>query len=369
MVSAQLRTKIVNNDETVDFERSIHEVTTADGMNLIMTRKAPVDRKPVAPVILVHGLGQNRYTWTQTRRSLENYLVKNGFETFNIELRGHGLSRANGSDHPIEFDTYLDLDMPAFLDAVSDLTGGARPFFMGHSLGGSIVYCIGADFSDRLAGIISIGGPFAMARGNRLLKAIAATGVALGRLNPFRRIQPQVFYIDYIGVLATFGISLLDHPVYGKIPLQIWHPGSIERDILEERIAKGFDRTSFNVIKFFFEWGAGGKFISSDGTVDFGERITELTAPILFVNGDQDVAVPPEAVREAYEKAGSPDKIFKIFGGEKPDLHWGHCDLICGRHAPEITWPYMRDWMMQRLENAAPVPAATARRRARGFKN
>lgn len=363
MVSAQLRTKCVNNEEMVTYRRRIHEVVTADGMNLIMTRKTPVRKKPVGHVMLVHGLGQNRYTWTLSRRSLENYLVKNGFETFNIELRGHGLSRANGSEHPIDFDTYLNLDLPAFLEAVLTITGGVKPFYMGHSLGGSIAYCMGSEFSDRLAGIISIGGPFNLARGNRLLKFIARTGVTLGRWYPFPKVQPHVFYIDFIGILANTLLSLLDNPHYEKIPLQVWYPGSIERDILEERIIKGFDRTSFNVIKFFFEWGAREQFISADGKTDFGERIAELTAPILFVNGDKDVGIPPEAIREAYEKAGSKDKMFKVFGGEQPGLHWGHCDLICGRHAPEITWPYMLEWMMQRVEKAKKVSSAEMDRR------
>jgi len=69
----------------------------------------------------------------------------------------------------------------------------------------------------------------------------------------------------------------------------------------------------------------------------------------LFVNGDRDVAVTQAAVREAYEKAASGDKTFKVFGGEHPGLHWGHIDLIFGRHAPEITWPYMLEWMNRRL--------------------
>ncbi len=161
-------------------------------------------------------------------------------------------------------------------------------------------------------------------------------------------VQPDVFYIDTIGIAASIGLGLLDHPWY-RIPLQVWYPESMERDILSERILKGFDRTSFNVVKFFFQWGARGKFVSSDGKTDFEEEIHDLTIPILFVNGDRDVAVPEAAVREAYEKAGSRDKIFKVFGGEIDGLHWGHIDLILGRHAPEITWPYMREWMDHRI--------------------
>jgi pimeloyl-ACP methyl ester carboxylesterase len=348
MTTNRITTAVINDGQTVKYYRKIHEVTTKDGMNLIMTQKSPVGKKPVAYAMLVHGLGQNRYSWTLTNRSMENFLIDKGFSTFNIELRGHGLSRANGSDYPQSFETYLNYDMPAFIEAIYDITGGEKFFYIGHSLGGSISYCVGAKFQDKLAGIISIGGPFQMAQGNRLLKAVARAGVTLGKLYPFPKLQPDVFYIDYIGILTAMGLKdFMDHNWY-RIPLQLWYPGSIEEDILTERLTKAFDRTSFNVVKFFFKWGAKGKFISSDGNIDFEEHIKDLTIPILFVNGDCDYAVPLEAVKEAYEKCGSGDKIFKVFGNKKSNIHWGHCDLICGKHAPKITWPYMLDWMNER---------------------
>jgi len=340
---------IITDNTTVRYYRKIHEVTTEDGMNLIMTQKLPVGRKPQSYAMLVHGLGQNRYSWTLTKRSFENFLVSHGISTFNIELRGHGLSRANGSRHPETFDTYLDYDMPAFINAIWELTGGKKFFYIGHSLGGSISYCVGPRFQDRLAGIVSIGGPFQMARGNRLLKAIAHAGMMLGRLYPFKKHQPDVFYIDYIGILTAMGLKdIMNSRWYEKIPLQLWTPGSIEDDILTERIIRGFDRTSFNVVKYFFKWGARGRFLSSDGNVNFEEQIRELSIPILFVNGDHDYSVPEEAIRKAFDLAGSKDKTFKTFGGEVFDLHWGHCDLICGKDAPDVIWPYILDWMEER---------------------
>ena len=348
MATDRITTAAVNGEERVEYYRKIHEVTTQDGMNLMMIEKSPVSKTPRGHVMLVHGLGQNRYTWTLTKRSLENYLIQNGFSTFNVELRGHGLSRANGSEYPENFETYLNYDLPAFIDAIYKKTGGKPFFYMGHSLGGSISYCIGSGFQDKLAGIISIGGPFQMAEGNRLLKSIAHMGVALGKYYPFPKLQPNVFYIDTIGILVSLGlVDVMDHSWY-RVPLQIWYPGSIEEDILKERITKGFDRTSFNVIKFFFRWGAQGKFISSDGKIDFEEHITELRIPILFVNGDRDYGVPETAVREAYNKAGSPDKIFQTFSLENSGHHWGHCDLICGKHAPDVTWPFILDWLKKR---------------------
>lgn len=338
----------VDGEQTVELHRSLHEVTTDDGMNLIMTRKRPVGRESVAPILFVHGLGQNRYSWTLSRRSLENYFVSEGYETFNVELRGHGLSRANGCEYPARFETYLFYDMPAVFRSLREITGGRKLFYYGHSLGGAISYCIGAAHQADLAGVVSIAGPFTLARGNMTMKLLARSGVLLDKLIPFRLLHPEAFYIDVIGFLASYGLFALDNR-FNVFPLQVWYPGSIERDILTERIEKGFDRTSFNVFWLLVEWAASGKLHGSDRTTSLEDHITDLRVPILFVIGDRDYTVPEASVREACQKAASEDKTVKVFGGERPGLHWGHCDLICGRHAPRVVWPYLLDWMRQRL--------------------
>jgi polyhydroxyalkanoate synthase len=340
--------EIVNHNKTTEFRRYLHEIPTEDGMNLIMTHKVPLRKKSLAPVIMVHGLGQNRYSWTLTKRSMENYFVSHGFETFNVELRGHGLSRANGCEVPGSFETYLFYDMPAIINRVREITGGRKAFYYGHSLGGAISYCIGARHQDDLAGIVSIAGPFSMAKGNISLKMVARMGVLLDKVVPFRLLHPETFYVDYIGFLAKFGLFALDNR-FNMTPVQLWYPQSIERDILTERIEKGFDRTSFNVVWLLVEWASSGKFCSSDGSLDFQENISDLKIPIYFAVGDRDDAVPEESVREAHEKAGSEDKTFRVFGGESKGLHWGHCDLICGREAPRVVWPEFLEWMMNRL--------------------
>jgi len=216
------------------------------------------DEKPVGTVMLVHGLGQNRYTWNLSKRSLENYLVANGFETFNVELRGHGLSRANEGEYPKRFNTYIRYDLPAYIRAIRELSEGRKIFYMGHSLGATISYCLGERFQKQLRGIISIGGPFHMAKGNFLLKNIAKTGVAIEKMVPSPLPYPKAYYIHYIGAVAKIGLFVMDSPLY-RIPLQVWHPGSMERDILKERITKGFDRTGMNIVRFMFKWGAKGK--------------------------------------------------------------------------------------------------------------
>jgi len=340
--------EVVDSERTVELFRFLHEVTTEDGSNLVMTQKVPVDRKPIATVMLVHGLGQNRYTWNLSRRSMENYLVANGFEIYNVELRGHGLSRANSDDYPDRFRTYLEYDLPALIRAIQKTSGSRQLFYMGHSLGATISYCIGARFHKELSGIISIGGPFHMAKGNFLLQNIAKAGVAVENLMPFHLPYPKAFYIDYIGAIAKAGLFLMDSPLY-RIPLQVWHPGSMERDILEERITKGFDRTGINIVRFMFKWGAKGKFCGLFGDTDYEKQIKKLKTPILFLVGDKDHAVPLAAIQAAYDQAGSKDKTLKVFDKQSTKVHWGHIDMISGRHAPDHVWPYTLQWLQKRL--------------------
>ncbi len=348
---ARIHTEFINGASTVQFERTLHEVGTADGMNLVVTHKRPVSGEVRGAVLFIHGLGQNRYSWTLTRRSMENYFVSKGLETFNAELRGHGLSRANGSEYPTGFETYLQFDVPAILEAVHEISGGRKVFLVGHSLGGTIAYCLPPQLQDYLAGIISIGGPFRMGKGNPLLRVGAKVGVTAGNLVRLHRLHPKAFYVDVIGLLVRYGLFFFDNP-FNRIPVQVWFPRSIERDILVERIEKGFDRTSFAVFWLLIEWAASGRLHGSDGTRGFEDRISALTVPILFVVGDRDYVVPETSVREAYEKAGSSDKELKVFGNEARGLHWGHCDLICGEHAPRITWPYMWRWIEARLPDS-----------------
>lgn len=337
-------TEIINGEETVELYRHLHEVITEDGMRLVMTQKIPFHVKPKASIILVHGFGQNRYTWTQTNRSMENYLVSHGYQTFNVELRGHGMSRANGSDYPENFEAYLFRDIPALLQAVKEISGDKKIFYIGHSLGATISYCVGASFQDDLAGIVAIAGPFHMGKGNLFMKYLGKSVTYIDHIVKLKNILPEAFYIDMIGILASNGLEIVDNPEL-VMPVNVWYPGTIEKDILLERIRKGFDRTSLNVVAMLAEWANYEKLYSQSTGEDYEEHILEIDIPISFVAGFDDYSVPPEAIEGAYEKVGSKDKEFKIFGHKDSIDKFGHIDLISGKLAPANTWKYVQEWL------------------------
>ncbi|MBK9968868.1 MAG: alpha/beta hydrolase [Holophagales bacterium] len=339
--------EVVNLETTTVLYKELFEVRTRDDVRLIVTRKRPVERaRDRTPVLLVHGLGQNRFTWDLSRRSMMNYLVSEGFEVYNVELRGHGLSRANGSPYPKEFDDYVDSDLPALIDFVRRLSRCERVFLVGHSLGATIFYAAAPEQQPNIRGLVSIAGPCHLGRGVPLLQGLAKV---LGLLQRVRAeaLLPDYFLVDLIGVLASPAIHLIDHP-WNRVLDHIWLPGSIERDILLERVGRGFDRTGTAVIGIMVRWANSGEFHDANRERDFEEQLKEVDVPALFVTGDRDTAVPWPSVEEAFRNLRGPDKTGREFGMEKDGAHFRHCDLICGREAPRVVWPVIGEWLKER---------------------
>ena len=103
---------------------------------LAMVRKRRADSETThAPVLLIHGYGQNRYAWHLPSRSFSNYLASEGFDVFNLELRGHGRSRYLGAKRPADVSDFVREDVPAAVAEVQRLSSNRPVFMIGHSLG------------------------------------------------------------------------------------------------------------------------------------------------------------------------------------------------------------------------------------------
>src|SRR5205814_884146 len=87
-------------------------------------------------VMLVHGLGANRFSLHCEGRSLAAWLATRGFECFVPELRGAGESERPKVSW--DLDDYLERDVPALLEAVTRRALGPVDW-VGHSLGGVLL--------------------------------------------------------------------------------------------------------------------------------------------------------------------------------------------------------------------------------------
>lgn len=144
----------------------------------------------------------------------------------------------------------------------------------------------------------------------------------------------------WVGQLLGRLYAVTDIAGYG-FPISGWVPGSMERDLLEERLALGFDWTSIEVWLEMSAWANGAVVPGTDA-------FRQVDVPLLVLVGDADPLVRPADARACYEASGSTDKRIVELDAFHHGVHWGHVDLLLGRKAPEVVWPIVVDWLTER---------------------
>lgn len=313
---------------------------------LAVIRKRRADGDCHAPVVLVHGFGQNRYAWHMPERSMANYLADLGFDVFNVDLRGHGRSATLGSKRSRGVDDYIRGDLPAVMDRVLSLTGAARLFVVGHSLGGLCAAAAAARAPEQVAGVVTIGPPHALGRGHfvlgNMLRLAAHTLSRSGLLRGSQRRLP----VDLVG-RAVHATRFAWDSKLAPIPVRGWKPGTFARNELRSYL-RSFDGASFGTVDELFQLAACGELRSRFDGQSYSRLIEESELPLLAVSGSADLLANPGAVKPLYERSRSLDKRYL-----KVDA--GHGDLLVGRQAPEHVWPVVGDWLAARLHHVAPA--------------
>lgn len=316
----------IDRGETAELVRQQLELPGSPPLGI--ERTVPVGGPTRPPVILVHGLAQNRITWRLSRRSFSGFLAARGYEVLNLELRGHGRSRALGAPNATSFHQYVE-DLERTIDQVP------APFVIGHSLGGGVG--IGASLTRHTLGLVHLAGVWRFGAHNRTLRALARLTL---RLEPQLMRAPVRMSTGWAGALLGQLYAVTDVAGYGA-PIAGWAPDSIERDLLEERLATGFDWTSVEVWLQMARWATGHPF-------EYAAPFLALDRPLLVIAGDADPLVTPDDVRDLVDASRSSDKELWVYEPFEQAVHWGHVDLILGRYARKLVWPRIAQWLDDR---------------------
>lgn len=307
----------------------VRSMRLGDGPPLAIERTTLPGGPTRGPVILVHGFAQNRLTWRVAQRSMSGWLAARGYDVWNLELRGHGNSRAYGSGNAKSFSEYVD-DLVRTVAA----TGG-RPFVIGHSLGGGVA--VAASTQVPLAGVVHLAGVYVFATGNPFLKAVGTLSNSMSSVLLTPRIRVST---GWAGKLIAKMYGFTDATGYA-FPISGWAPGSVERELLDERLGGGFDWTSIEVWLEMARWANGEEF-------PYAAAFRKTDVPLLVLAGDHDTLLTPKDARRCFVEAGSTDKAFVVFEPFEHEVHWGHLDLVLGTHAPKHVWSAIGAWMDER---------------------
>lgn len=336
---------------TIELKRYRLEEPSADGTG--------EDR---LPVILCHGLSCNNFFWDLTEKvSFAHYLAEEGYDVWVPSLRGSGKSTKPGfyvirevfqlklpdSDQVIHlptiaepdkfdwnFDDYVREDLPTIIDMVKRATGHSRVVWVGHSMGGMVMYAylVSSQRSD-VAALVTIGSPIYIPQPPNDVYRMSIENRDLFRIGR-AVVNAQV----PAGVGAVTGRLPMEHVRCNRENMDTETLRSFYRNCVED-VPNGLIEQLLTVART-------GYLSSADEKCNYTAQLSRVRVPILCLAGKADNMCEPACVRYAYEHVGSTDKTYRelaLVNGFTAD--YGHLDLILGKKARKEVFPYIRDWL------------------------
>jgi pimeloyl-ACP methyl ester carboxylesterase len=306
--------------------------TTSDGLRLAIRRVCPAGQSRGA-VVMQHGLASNRLCFTLPGLSLAEHLAEQGYDCYATELRGAGDSETPKRGWTVS--DYLERDIPALLDAVVQTSGHRQVSWIGHSMGGFLPIMYGIENpSAPIARIVTVASAVDYRPGRSVHRDFA-------RLKPLMNLIPSVPY---------GWLSRLNARVAGAGPRFMpeainFHRANAERRVVREVLAGGFTPIPTALLDSLSSSFSDDGFSrdTAAGRLVYLQRLHEFRTPTLLISGDRDKQCSPEAVQTTFDGlSGVVDKQVAFFGRAHGHAeHYGHFDLIVGRHAQREVWPHI----------------------------
>ncbi|MEW6355671.1 MAG: alpha/beta fold hydrolase [Planctomycetota bacterium] len=338
-------------------ENETHFAKTEDGWEIALRRFRPEtlsnDR---IPVILCHGLGYNGRFWDlDTEHDFPSYLRDAGYDTWVVDLRGAGqsakpawqfarlpelepakLTRMKLDDPDWCADEHIRYDVPAAIDLVRRETGRDKVAWVGHSLGGMIMFGHIERFGDdKVQCVATIGSPLIIPRPpNNIVRDIPG----------FRGLMKMVNN-RWQAIAGAATLSQIKSPV----DTLFYNDDNVAFPVIMGLYLHATEDVPSKLIEQTLLLAETGEFKAMDGSFNYTAEIPRVKTPILLVAGKVDNLGDCEGVREAYNRVSSPDKTFRLFGLANGDsIDYGHDDLVIGKHAPKEVFPFIRNWLDKR---------------------
>jgi pimeloyl-ACP methyl ester carboxylesterase len=320
---------------------------TDDGWDLAIVHFAPADygatpRPGALPLFLCHGLTSTSITFHFGGDvGLAPYLARQGYDVWAVNLRGEregsrpkrGTSRTPGWT----FQDHLDRDIPALLDAVLRETGAPKVIWVGHSMGGILLYTTLIRHGDsKIAAGVTLGSPIVFGHHDDFAKRLLIW-------NRLVRGSKTLRAEDGAKLLAHMD---LDGPLADRFTRWVANPENFPPAIRRVYLYNSVPNLSETLLTQFSDSLANDTLMDPKSGADYRARMGEIKVPMIVLGGSMDYLAPPYATLAAYERLGSADKTYRVFSRANGyAFDYGHGDLCAGVAAAREVYPVVGEWI------------------------
>jgi pimeloyl-ACP methyl ester carboxylesterase len=280
-------------------------------------------------VVLVHGMAATHRNWDfRPEVSLAAYLHDRGYDVWVPELRGDP-----GSHHPSKtaaraytFDDIAHHDVPAFVSQILEFTGEDQLFWVGHSMGGMLLYTALTQDPSRIAAGVAISSPVSFEHPIGTHKMIRPLGFLLhgnGRLT-----SP---HLGKIGV--TLGLGKLAESIVST-------KDSMRREMLHGLAHHVLWTLPKPMAHQAIQWIRSHDLATLDGE----PWVEPADTPMLVMAGPKDHIISEPDAAKACDVYTDCDYIqLSEAGGFSHD--YGHIDPVLGRMAQIEVYPIVLQFL------------------------
>ncbi len=319
----------------------VHTIATGDDWKIRLVRFRP-KQGDGEPVLLCHGAFGNHWNLcSPAGHSPADVLSEAGFDCWLIDLRGSRSSQAplGKSRFDATFDDYVQHDLPGAIDYIRRITGFRRVHWVGHSMGGMLLYAYELVHGPKyIASGATLGSPPGFAGVDLMGKGLVARAAHGRTALRIYRTMPG---------LVEFGLRLFAPfvPIFrvgNPIAPTNWanmhpHVGSTAYFNMLELLPPKVGET-------LLEASRRNHWVVNDGTVDVAANLDRLVIPMLCIFAHSDPFVPRANASAFHAALPSTDKDFIMLSRENgAQADYNHVDLAFARNGRvEVFGPIAR---------------------------
>lgn len=322
--------------------RKLHWAVTEKKFELAMERFRLKNHRQRTPVVLSHGFLVNSRFLNLTRKySLAQYLAEEGFDVWNLSLRGTGRSLKPLKAPPKKWslDDMINDDLSPVIRYVQRQSGSPRVNWVGFEMGGLLLY-----------------GYLEKKRSRSGIGALVTIGTPVTFNDPKQEPMKMLLKLEnsptWKKILLYLDGPLVKRLVIPRIPdveKFFYNPENLDQEVEQRFLETALAPVNPGVLDHVITMMRKGEFVSATGNYSYRKNLAKIRVPILIIGGEKDAVAPPQVLRATYRELKSRDRTRRIFGSRPKDsVAYGHYDLILGKNAREEVFPLIGSWLKKR---------------------